>query len=74
VSHALRARVDALEAERLAPVPRASRAIAVDAEDVALLLGHVKQAPPPVWEAYWRLEKAVRGCLGPGYDNDDDTT
>lgn len=38
----LRDRLAALEAERLAPVPRASHAIAVDADDLAVVLHHVR--------------------------------
>jgi hypothetical protein len=39
---ALQDRVTALEAERLAPVPRASRAVGVDAGDLALVLDYVR--------------------------------
>ena len=39
---ALDDRLAALEAERLAPVPRASHAVGVDAGDLALVLHHVQ--------------------------------
>lgn len=39
---ALAERVDALEAERLAPVPRASHAVAIDATDLILVLDHLR--------------------------------
>ena len=40
-SAALGAAVSRLEAERLIPVPRASHAVAVDVDDLALLLHHL---------------------------------
>jgi hypothetical protein len=69
---ALAARLAALEAERLAPVPRASHAVGVNAGDLAL--DHVRagvtgawrrnQAPPAmtgdVAAAWQRLDAAVR--------------
>lgn len=39
---ALEDRIAALEAERLAPVPRASHVVGVDVDDLALLLHHVR--------------------------------
>jgi hypothetical protein len=42
VSPDLAAVVDALEAERLAPVPRASHAVGVNVNDLALLLRHAR--------------------------------
>lgn len=71
---ALAARLAALEAERLAPVPRALHAVGVDAGDLALVLDHVRagvtgawrksQAPPAmtgdVAAAWQRLDAAVR--------------
>jgi len=39
---ALQDRIAALEAERLAPVPRATHAVGVDVDDLALLLRHVR--------------------------------
>ena len=71
---ALAARIAALEAERLAPVPRASHAIGVDVDDLALaveFLAEVVTAAarghrPPAMSgetavAWQRLESAVRG-------------
>ena len=43
---ALAARLAALEAERLAPVPRASHAVGVNIDDLALVLDCVRQASP----------------------------
>ena len=71
---ALAARLAALEAERLAPVPRASHAVGVDVDDLALVLDHVpgrrdrhlaeNQAPPAMAgdtaAAWQRLDAAVR--------------
>lgn len=70
---ALEARVAALVAESLAPVPRASRVAAVDVDDLALVIDYVAEvataAQPgrraPVMSAgtataYQRLETAVR--------------
>ena len=55
--------VAALEAERLAPVPRARHVVGVEAEDLALLL---RQVQPYVLRgdaavAYHRLAAVVRG-------------
>ncbi|MCL2581018.1 MAG: hypothetical protein FWE35_01010 [Streptosporangiales bacterium] len=41
---ALAARLAALEAERLAPVPRATHAVAVDVDDLALLADYAAAA------------------------------
>jgi hypothetical protein len=75
----LAARLAALEAERLAPVPRASHAVGVDAADLALILAHVRASARPrrpntpatmmgadVAAAYWRLAAAVRAYAAPG--------
>ena len=72
-------RLAALEAERLAPVPRASHAVGVDADDLALILAHIRaSARPPrpdtptammgadVAAAYRRLAAAVRAYAAPG--------
>jgi hypothetical protein len=75
---ALAERVAALEAERLAPVPRASRAVGVDADDLAVVLDYLrtiaagprgKKLPADVVggdvvAAYWRLDAAVRSHAG----------
>lgn len=77
---ALTARVAVLEAERLAPVPRASHAIAVDIDDLALLTAFVADviaaARPGRRQdiamsgatsvAWQRLDAAVRGHAGAG--------
>jgi hypothetical protein len=73
VNPALAAAVEALEAERLAPVPRASRTAAVDVDDLALVLEHVQAASAiqrtrnemrgEVTAAYQRLDQVVR-CHG----------
>lgn len=61
-----------LEAERLTPVPRASHAVAVDVDDLALVLelahggtdwGRVRS---DAVAAYGRLENAVRRHAHPG--------
>lgn len=70
---ALAARVAALEAERLAPVPRPSRSVAVDVDDLALLADYAsavvaamsaKTSVPPMTGdtacAWQRIETAVR--------------
>lgn len=51
-----------LEAERLAPVPRAGHAVAVDAEDVAILLRQVtrRKLTPGARGAYDRLSGLLR--------------
>jgi hypothetical protein len=70
---ALAERIAALEAERLAPVPRASHVVGVDAADLALILAHVRATvtglrgtgiPAAVMgsdavAAYWRLTAAA---------------
>ena len=75
---ALAERVAALEAERLTPVPRASHAVGVDADDLVLLLDHVRASTAgprgknlpaamvggDVIAAYWRLDAAVRSHAG----------
>lgn len=55
-------RVRQLEAERLAPVPRASHAVAVDLADIAALLraARGKRRSPGITEAYDRLSLLVR--------------
>lgn len=61
---ALAAVIESLEAERLAPVPRASHTIGVDVDDLALVLEHAQRAagmPGDVALAYQRLAAAVRG-------------
>ena len=72
---ALEARVAALVAESLIPVPRASRVAAVDVDHLALVVGYVAEAAAaaqsgrraPVMSAdtaiaCQRLEAAVRVC------------
>jgi hypothetical protein len=73
ISGALAERVAALEAERLAPVPRASHAVGVDAADLTLVLDYVRVSDggPRVAAACQRLEAAVRrpgipGAASPG--------
>ena len=77
---ALAERIAALEAERLAPVPRASHVVGVDAADLALVLAHVrasasgprgKTIPAAVMgsdvaAACWRLDAAIRAHAAPG--------
>jgi hypothetical protein len=71
---ALAARIAALEAERLAPVPRASHVIGVDVDDLALAVSYLAEVVtaaarghrPPAMSgdtalAWQRLESAVRG-------------
>lgn len=71
---ALAARIAALEAERLAPVPRASHVIGVDVDDLALAMDYLAEVvtaarcgrKPPEMSgdtavAWQRLESAVRG-------------
>ena len=64
--------VAALEAERLAPVPRASRAVAVDVDDLAVILELLhgeadwKRVDGEAAAAFGRLEKAVRRHAQPG--------
>ena len=71
---ALAARIAALEAERLAPVPRASHVIGVDVDDLALAVEYLAEIAtalarghrPPAMRgdtavAWQRLESAVRG-------------
>lgn len=64
MSDPLARRIAELQAERLAPVPRASHAVAVDVDDLVVVLDHLRQhggrALPQVWEALGRLEKTVR--------------
>lgn len=60
---ALAAVVEALEAERLAPVPRGSRTVGVDADDLALVLDHARNAasmPGEVALASQRLGASLR--------------
>ncbi|MGH3189619.1 MAG: hypothetical protein ACRDPY_17880 [Streptosporangiaceae bacterium] len=73
-------RIAALQAERLAPVPRASHSVGVDAADLALILAHVrasattlrgKNSPATrmagdVAAAYGRLVSAARAYAAPG--------
>ncbi len=69
---ALAAALDALEAERLAPVPGSGRAVAVDAADIAAVLEHVAahtllaRMTADVTGAYARLELAARRHAAPG--------
>jgi hypothetical protein len=65
---ALAERVAALEAERLAPVPRASHTAGVDAGDLALVLDYVRASAggTRVAAACARLEAAVRRHATPG--------
>jgi hypothetical protein len=71
---ALEARVAALVAESLTPVPRASRAVAVDAGDLALVTGYMAEAAAAASAgrgaprmdaaaaaAWQKLDAAVRG-------------
>lgn len=63
--------VEQLEAERLTPVPRASHAVAVDVDDVAIVLDHIHdwsagRLPRHIAEACDRLDKAVRRFGSPG--------
>jgi hypothetical protein len=66
VNAALTAVVEALEAERLIPIPRADRAVAVDSDDLTLLLSCLTTRsmpgsfPPGMAAALARLEAAVR--------------
>jgi hypothetical protein len=73
-SAALEARLAVLEAERLAPVPRASHVVAVDVDDLALAVDYLAEVAvavrrgrqPPAMSgdvaiAYQLLEAAVRG-------------
>jgi hypothetical protein len=69
---ALEARLAALEAERLAPVPRASHVVGVDVDDLALVVGYIatiaaasRRSPVAVMSgdvavACQRLDAAVR--------------
>jgi hypothetical protein len=72
---ALEARVAALVAESLTPVPRASHTVAVDAGDLAAVAGYLaeaaaagragRQAPrmdAAAADAWQKLDAAVRGC------------
>lgn len=72
-SSALAARLAALEAERLAPVPRATHAVAVDVDDLALLADYTaavlsastaRTSVPPMSgdtaDAWQRIETVVR--------------
>lgn len=62
----LKHHLHALEAERLAPLPRATHVVAVDVDDLIVLLEHVRRHAPPerapleVAEVYDRLERAAR--------------
>ena len=63
---ALDARLRQLDAERLAPVPRASHAVAIDVDDLALVLAHVgehtflNRMRADTAAAYGRLHSTVR--------------
>jgi hypothetical protein len=72
VNPALAAAVEALEAERLAPVPRASHTVGIDVDDLALVLEHTRatdlnrsiaqdRMSGEVAAAYRRLDQAIRG-------------
>jgi hypothetical protein len=72
---ALAERVAALEAERLAPVPRAAHAVAIDATDLLLVLEHLQEVArparglatsPEVTGAWLRLEAAARSHVRHG--------
>lgn len=74
---ALAAAVEALEAERLAPVPRATHTVGVDIDDLALVLEHTWAADVnrrvardgmsgEVAAAYRRLDQAIRGHVTMG--------
>jgi hypothetical protein len=67
---ALAERIAALEAERLAPVPRASHAVGVDAGDLTLVLDYIRASASTggtrVAAACARLEAAVRPHATPG--------
>ena len=58
--------IDRLEAERLTPVPRASRVFAIDAGDLAAIIAHVEQntilgrMSPEAAAAYGRLHQLAR--------------
>lgn len=62
----------ALEAERLAPVPRASHVVAVDVDDLAVVLEMTRSGADwrrvsgDVAAAFGRLEKVVRRHAHPG--------
>jgi hypothetical protein len=64
VTPALAAAVAALEAERLAPVPRNSHAVAVDAVDLTLVLDHAQATgrvmTGDVASAYQKLACVIR--------------
>jgi hypothetical protein len=77
VNPALAAVVEALEAERLAPVPRSSHTVGVDVNDLALVLKHTRAAGAnrsiaqdgitgEVAAAYHRLDLAIRGHAARG--------
>ena len=63
---ALSRALDRLEAERLAPVPKASRVFAIDADDLAAIIAHVEQntilgrMSPQAAAAYGRLHQLAR--------------
>lgn len=61
---ALATLVEALEAERLAPVPRDSHTVGVDVDDLALVLDHAQTAasmPGEVAVAFQHLGDVIRG-------------
>jgi hypothetical protein len=66
VNSATAAVLEHLEAERLAPVPRATHVIGLDVDDVALVLDHVAsgtrhdQMSAATAGAYWRIDRALR--------------
>jgi len=66
VNPALAPVVEMLEAERVRPVPRARRAVAVDVDDLALVLDALRRRsarkafPAEVAAAFGRLEMTVR--------------
>jgi hypothetical protein len=74
VNPALAAVVEGLEAERLAPVPRASHTVGVDVDDLALVLEHARGVQHATddamsWDvaaAYQRLAHVVRGHVVQG--------
>jgi hypothetical protein len=68
VTPALAVAVGALEAERLAPVPRASHVAAVDVDDLCLLLAHASATAmsADTATAYQRLVAVARACAVSG--------
>lgn len=65
MSPAMAALLESLEAERLTPVPRASHVVAVDVDDLCVLLDYARESvgrlafPASVGDSYGRLEKVT---------------